>query len=130
MDALVIVDNLLESAIVVYHVTPISNLKKIQTSGLLPRRGPRARRLGEKNDAIYTFPSLTDVEDALGGWLGNEFSEDARLALLAVKLPEGVRTQSDVGYEQAILDPIAPENIRVLSRDLFGESDFKSLAAR
>lgn len=104
-----------------YHVTPVRNLKKIMQDGLIPRHGVRSRRISEPTPAIYLFPSLADVDDAINGWMGNNFSDEARLALLAVTVPLDISMHSDVEYERAIHSPIPPENIRVLTRDLLGE---------
>lgn len=104
-----------------YHVTPVQNLKKIMQDGLVPRHGVRSRKIKEPTPAIYLFPSLADVDAAISGWMGNTFSDEARLALLAVTLPSNVSMRSDVEYERAIHSPIPPENIRVLTRDLLGE---------
>lgn len=104
-----------------YHVTPVRNLKKIMQDGLIPRHGVRSHRISEPTPAIYLFPSLADVDDAINGWMGNNFSDEARLALLAVTVPLDISMHSDVEYERAIHSPIPPENIRVLTRDLLGE---------
>ena len=104
-----------------YHITPTRNLRNIMINGLIPKRGVRSRKLCEPEPAIYLFPSLDDVQDAINGWLGNEFSDDARLALLAVSIPANANVQSGVEYERTVNVPIAAENIRVLSRDVLGE---------
>jgi hypothetical protein len=112
---------------VLYHVTPVQNLRKIMQDGLVPKRGVRSRKLGEIAPAIYLFPSLDDVESAIQGWMGNEFSDEARLALLAVTVPPNIQVQSVVGYERAITVSIPPDQIRVLTRDLLGEINLDHL---
>jgi hypothetical protein len=118
---------LVETAAVLYHVTPARNLRAIQRDGLMPKRGARSKKLGEPVPAIYLFPSLEAVEDALSGWLGGEFDEDARLALLAVTVPPGAETRTTADYERIVTAPIPPENIRVLSRDALGEHSLSGL---
>jgi hypothetical protein len=118
---------LVESEQTLYHVTPIQNLKKIMRDGLIPKRGVRSRAINEPTPAIYLFPSMADVESAMDGWMGNSFSDEARLALLAVILPPNIHPQINVEYERVVHDIIPPENIRVLSRDILGEIGFDHL---
>lgn len=112
-----------------YHVTPLKNLVAIQRDGLKPIIGARARKLGEGKAAIYLFASICDAEDALMNWLGQEFSEDACLALLAVKVPETVDLIPGAGFERVIAEAIPPQNIKVMSRDVLGEADLSRLTA-
>ena len=101
---------------VLYHVTPTRNLPKIMQQGLVPRIGARARRLGEPIKGIYLFRSESDAESGVMNWLGDEFGE-ARLALLAVKVPPGAAEATGAGYETVLTEPIAPDRITVLSRN-------------
>jgi hypothetical protein len=100
---------------VLYHVTPSRNLPRIRQEGLVPRLGRRAKMLGEGEPAIYLFPTMEDAETALEGWLGNQFSENTRLSLLAITLPENPRFISGAEYELILLTPIPPQNIQVIS---------------
>jgi hypothetical protein len=110
-----------------YHVTPIRNLKSIQKDGLVPKIGPRSRELGEPFPAVYLFPDLDTAEYALMHWLGNHFSEDARLALIAADVPEDVPAIYGAGFECLITTTIGPECLRVLSRDVLGEKRLADL---
>jgi hypothetical protein len=94
-----------------YHVTPKRNLKKIYNEGLLPKIGVRSKELGEKEPAVYCFPSKSDCETALGSWLGECFGEDCQLAILEVSIPDGASLGSSVGFEIACFSAIPPENI-------------------
>jgi hypothetical protein len=104
-----------------YHVTPLRNLKAIAEHGLVPKRGARSKRLGEKAIGIYLFPDHESLTTALDQWLFDEFGEETRLALLKVRLPMNAQIDSEVAYEVRCYDVIPPENITVLSRDLGGE---------
>ncbi len=99
-----------------YHVTPARNLKRIKAEGLVPKRGPRSRRLGEPGPSIYLFSSLEEVDNALMNWLGEEFGEDTQLAVLQITPPPGVQFTPSRGAEWEVQtnQPIPPEYIRVL----------------
>lgn len=103
-----------------FHVTPARNVARIMREGLLPRIGPRSRRLGEALPAIYLFADAESLESALDNWLGDEFDEEARLALIRVEAPEGTRTGEGAGFETVLLDPVPPACLEVLTRDLGG----------
>ncbi len=103
-----------------YHVTPTRNLFRIMREGLAPRIGPRSRRLGEAVAAVYLFEDADSLQDALDNWLGDEFAEDAMLALLRVEVPAGTRLAEGAGFEMAAIDALPPECLSVLSRDLGG----------
>lgn len=107
----------------VYHLTLSRNLTKIRTDGLQPKIGPRSKKLGEGKPAIYFFPTIEDAHTALNQWFGNEFSDEARIALLAISVPDGVELHSDVEYERHVYCSIPPQNIRVLTKDILGLTD-------
>lgn len=67
-----------------YHLTPLRNLEAIKAAGLKPSIGERSEDLGEEEPRIYLFDSKASLEDALGGWLGEEFDEDEELAVLSI----------------------------------------------
>lgn len=71
---------------VAYHVTPEMNLQSIRDHGLTASIGDRSEDMGEERSAVYLFPSLEDLESALGGWLGECFEEDEDLAVLEVNI--------------------------------------------
>lgn len=110
-----------------YHVTPARNIKSISANGLVPQKGRRSKKIGEESDGIYLFYNLKEVEIAINGWLGLEFTESSRLALLRVIVPEGSGVRYGGGYERIITTPIPAENIKVLTRDLFGEVGLEHL---
>jgi hypothetical protein len=93
----------------IYHVTQKKNLEKILEQGLLPKKGSRSKEFGEIEKAIFFFPTREDCQNALGSWLGNYFHSD--IVILEVLLPEDTHVKSDVSYEVACLDVIAPSNI-------------------
>ncbi len=110
-----------------YHVTPARNVARILREGLVPRIGPRSRRLGEPVACVYVFPTAEDLSCALDNWLLDEFGEDAILALLEVDVPEDVRRADGAGYEGALLDPVPPVALRVLHRDLGDVADLDAV---
>jgi len=68
------------SSTVYYHVTPTCNVPRIMREGLLPRRGPRSRRLGESREAVYLFKGREAAADGLANWLGDEWFRQLDLA--------------------------------------------------
>ncbi|AQT06305.1 hypothetical protein A0U91_14875 (plasmid) [Acetobacter persici] len=97
-----------------YHLTPARNLDSIIRRGLLPSIGANSEAANEARAAIYLFSSIDALEDGLTNWLGDQFDEDERLALLKVTLPGGAATVSDAGYEVACLSPIPSAHIEIL----------------
>lgn len=67
----------------VFHVTRREDLPSILNSGLEPRIGPRSLKLGEPCAAVYLFPDLEAVENALMNWLGDAF-DDIELIVLEI----------------------------------------------
>ena len=101
-----------------YHVTPLANWKSIQATGLRPATGSRSNQIGEPL-AIFLFNSLTSLENALMNWLGEEFDENEKLAILAVNLPSNFPglQPGEAGYEWLCTTPIPPEHIALASID-------------
>lgn len=99
---------------IAYHVTPRRNLKRILSEGLIPRVGPRSKRLGEIEPAIYVFTSMAGVEDALMNWLGDEFADSTPVVVLRITLPQGASDESAAAYERLVRHAIAPASINVL----------------
>jgi hypothetical protein len=97
-----------------YHITPVSNLPRIMREGLIPQIGDRSR-LMEQEDGIYLFPTYEDAENALMNWLGYEFPEGDKLALLEVNWP--LPEYSTVDYEFVVKEQIPPDRIKVISED-------------
>jgi hypothetical protein len=121
---------------VLFHITPIKNLKPIfgrdglPGEGLVPKLGQRSREALEPRPATYFFPTADDVASACSGWLADCFSEEARLVLIGVLLPDETGIHSDVGYERHVYDPIPASALTLLHRDVLGlrESELESLA--
>jgi GNAT superfamily N-acetyltransferase/uncharacterized ParB-like nuclease family protein/2'-5' RNA ligase len=102
-----------------YHITPARNLKRIMTEGLVPKQGPRSRALGEPLGAIYLFRDVEAVETALDNWLGEQFGEETRLALLKVSVPSDAQLlKTTADYELVVGTTIPPSNISVVTRDV------------
>ena len=60
-----------------YHVTTKQAWENhIQTEGLLPQIGERAKEFGEGNPRVYLFSSYEAYEDAMLQWLGECFELD------------------------------------------------------
>jgi hypothetical protein len=99
-----------------YHVTPARNLKRIFKEGLRARRGARSRKLQE-GKAIFLFPTRQAAEEAAANWLGDEFAEGTRLALLKVLVPSDAEIVFDpgVGYESLVTTDVGAENLSVVS---------------
>ncbi len=108
-----------------FHVTPASKLDSILRQGLVPGIGPRARMLGEPRPAVYFFTSLEALEDGLGNWLGEQFSEDEPLALLAVAASSitGLRVATQAGFEASAEAAVPAEALTVVTADLDGLAD-------
>lgn len=101
-----------------YHVTLVDNLANISEHGLMPSVGDRSRQLGESS-AIFLFPDQESAEDAVMGWLGDQFEEDDTFALLEVHVPEDIEVlkTDGVDWEIYVKAQIPPTCIKVLSRD-------------
>lgn len=67
-----------------YHVTLKENKSKLFVSGLEPRLGHNSSELGETEPRVYLFPSKEAAEEALGGWLGEQYDDDDELVLMSV----------------------------------------------
>lgn len=110
----------------VYHVTTVKNWRKIAKTGLKTQIGKLSQKIGEDEKAIYTFPSLNELDNALMNWLGEEYEEmeeeldeKIELAILEVDVSSFkflIKTDSngEIFFEQKILENIPPEFIRLL----------------
>lgn len=81
----------------IYHVTRKEDLPSILAEGLQPRIGPRSIQIGESSPAVYFFPDMESVENALLNWLGEEFDDD-EIVVLVIN-PKGLNLSADVGFE-------------------------------
>jgi hypothetical protein len=100
-----------------FHVTPAANVYRILRDGLKPRIGDRSRVM-EQEDGIYLFKTQDDAADAVTNWLGDEFEDRERLALLEVTIPPDAKVlPSTADYEIVVSTPIPPEFIKVISKN-------------
>ena len=102
---------------ILYHVTPARNIARIMRDGLIPKIGPRSRKLKEPVAGIYLFHSIVEAEDGAANWLGDEFGDETRLALLAVKVPDDAQSVEGAGFETVLTTAVPPQNITIVSRD-------------
>jgi hypothetical protein len=70
-----------------FHVTTLRALSSILSEGLIPLLGPRSSKLMEPTPAVYMFRGRPAMEDAVCGWLGDEFPPDEPLVVLEVEVP-------------------------------------------
>ena len=100
-----------------FHVTPTSNIYRILRDGLKPRTGERAGVM-EQEDGIYLFKTREDADDAVTNWLGDEFEDRERLALLEVTIPPDAKViPSTADYEIVVGTPIPSKFIKVISKN-------------
>lgn len=103
-----------------YHVTPVINLASIMSRGLVPVIGERSAEIGEQVVGVYLFATLIDLEQGVGGWLG-EYFEDVDLVALEVDVTglDVVPTfQDEDSWEHVCSEVIVPERIKVLDLNL------------
>lgn len=105
-----------------YHVTLMSNLEPILKEGLIPKIGERSIEVGEEEKAVYLFPTIEDMECALGQWLGDwyndEYGEEIPLASLEISVPDCFPIEEgEVEYENICREVIPPEYIRFLKEE-------------
>jgi hypothetical protein len=104
---------------ILYHVTPAKNLRSIKSKGLTPRTGARSLEAKEGGPpAIYCFRSLSDVEQAMMGWLGDAFDEETALALLEVDPGESQIHETGATYECILFDAIPADRLKILALDI------------
>jgi hypothetical protein len=101
-----------------YHVTPRRNLKRILKEGLRVRQGMRSRKMAEGR-GIFLFATRQAAETGAANWLGDEFADGTRLALLKVLVPQEAAIAFDpaVGYESCIDSDVPPDHVQVVSED-------------
>ena len=93
-----------------YHITNKSNLKSILEKGLIPMIGSRSTKC-ECGKAIYMFPSIPSLEDAVDSWLLDEFTNEEELVVLEI-IVEGLSLISEVEWELISLEPIDASRIK------------------
>lgn len=107
---------------VCYHVTLMDNLNSIMEKGLIPTIGERSEDCGENEELIYLFPTLDDMETALGSWLGEwyngNYGEDIVLASLEINLPDDFPIYlGEVEYEVVSRKVIEPKFIKFFKEE-------------
>lgn len=102
-----------------YHVTLTENLPAIMEQGLNPTIGERSKKLGE-HACVFLFPSRDAAEDAVSGWMGEQFDDDQPLALLEVIVPAEIEIfqTENVEWECFTKAAIPASCLKILSRDL------------
>lgn len=95
-----------------FHVTPMENVQNIMEHGLVPKIGERSGAQGEETPAIYLFPTMDDMDNALSNWLREWFEDaygpDVELAIVKAFLPPDIYVHYDlsVAYECYVTEPI------------------------
>lgn len=108
-----------------WHVTPIENVQKILSEGLLPAIGPRSEKVDEEVPMVHLFSTFDDLQDAAWLW-EDEFDEDAQLALFHVAVP------SHEGAWTELSEAVPAEKLRLLSLDagsIEGTAQFRAFEA-
>lgn len=94
-----------------YHVTKRENYESIMKHGLIAQAGERSKQLGEQ-EGVFLFPSIEDMETALGQWLGWEFEDEDELYALEVTLPNNWPLEKTCEFERVSRLTIDPKHIR------------------
>lgn len=97
---------------IAYHITDSVNTESILANGLRASIGPRSAELGETVKSVYLFPSIDDLENALGNWLGEYFAEDSVLNVFEVDVT-GFMDDSTVEYEIEIARDIPRDRLKL-----------------
>ncbi len=108
---------------ILYHVTETKNLENIKNQGLIAQIGQRSLKIKEYKKAVYFFKDIEAVENALENWLGDQFDEDAELALLAVNIPNEIHIFDGAAFEHYTIKDIEAKNIRVLSTNILDQNN-------
>ena len=103
-----------------YHVTDKRNLDSIMRRGLVPIYGERSYKAQEPRALIFLFRTKEDMEDALLGWMMEEYvSTDANeLVILEITPPSNVEIVEDnlcmAKFEAYCEEIILPQYISVI----------------
>ena len=102
-----------------YHVTESTNLPSILADGIQPRIGERSREFGEKDPAVYAFPTLDDCNAALAQWLGDWYTEKeeesgrkTHLAVVEFDASNLKQRPFEVEFEISFSDAVSPRLLR------------------
>ncbi len=99
-----------------YHVTPACNVRRILASGLVAKRGDRARAAGEYGNAVWLFVGRDGLEYGGMTWINATFADATRLALFRVDVdPSDLEID---GVDAACPHDIAPEHLTLITRDM------------
>jgi hypothetical protein len=71
---------------ILFHITPKSNLNNILTNGLIPQKKKRGKGFEESVPAIYFFNSKIEAEDGYFNWFEDCFDDDEEFYLLTVEI--------------------------------------------
>lgn len=108
---------------VFYHVTKLENYNNIMEKGLIPQIGELSIDCDEDVPRVYLFPTLDDMENALGNWLGEwyeeNYGEDIELCSLKISLPDTfpISYNDEVPYECYSYDVIESKYIEFLKEE-------------
>lgn len=105
-----------------YHATTFENASSIARTGLVPTIGANSEAVEEPVPAVFLFASKTDLENALGSWLGELFEEN-ELAILRVMLSdafvrEHCEKTENADWEIRCFEAIPPENIEFFDEEM------------
>lgn len=102
-----------------YHITLRENLPYIFEKGLVPSRGERSRKLKEP-EAVFLFPDRESAEQAVMGWLGDQFDEEVELSLIEVVIPMDIEVKRTEGidWECYTTRPIPPQCLKLIAVSL------------
>lgn len=106
-----------------YHVTKLENYNNIKEVGLIPQVGELSSDCDEIVPRVYLFPTLDDMENALGNWLGEwyeeNYGEDIELCSLKITLPDNfpISYDEEVPYECYSYSVIEPRYIDFLKEE-------------
>lgn len=102
-----------------YHVTDASNTTSILDKGITPFIGDRSEFCGEKEPAVYAFPTLKDCDTALSQWLGDWYNDqaeengcDIELVVIEFEASSLHKRPFEVEFEVSFSERVRPELIR------------------
>jgi hypothetical protein len=69
---------IINNIMILWHLSPTKNRKKILTQGLTPKRDKRGIYADDPDEErIYFFVDLDTADDALANWLGDIYEEES-----------------------------------------------------
>lgn len=97
--------------LILFHVTPKTNLPSILNTGLIPQVGERSEQLKEE-PGVFLFLSYEDCETALSQWLGEQFEDPyEELVSLKITLPNDFPLEETCEWELVSRTIIEPKYI-------------------